>query len=410
MHIAKTTTKYMKQTSNIKTIKNHALRLAMAISVAVMTVVGLTSPYAAHAATGDAYFSLSPSSGSYTVGDNLVLTVSETSTSGDNTNAVQVNLSYPSSQLQYKSISLDGPFTLCGQQSGGGGSVNIGCASTTVVGGESPVAQITFSVLASGSAAVAMTSGSDIDNNTGNSVWNGVLPSASFTLSKVVTAPPTSPTPPSSGSGGSSKSSGSSPSPTSTSPTTTTTQKTPTTAPTTASPSLASISVTIISPQGEPIAGAKVTLSNQQSAVTNASGVATFPGVKSGAYTVTVTDPGNKSVQTTFSLTPGQNKLVSFKLAATKSSSNSMILVLLGIIIIILLLGGGIWLRLRRSRSDVAPPAATLSNDPVIGTSPFAVTPLPTPAALPEQPIAPSSSPTAPEPTIIRPTEPPSPE
>src|SRR5665213_1162383 len=102
MHIAKTTTKYMKQTSNIKTIKNHALRLAMAISVAVMTVVGLTSPYAAHAATGDAYFSLSPSSGSYTVGDNLVLTVSETSTSGDNTNAVQVNLSYPSSQLQYK--------------------------------------------------------------------------------------------------------------------------------------------------------------------------------------------------------------------------------------------------------------------------------------------------------------------
>src|ERR1019366_3839873 len=148
--------------------------------------------------------------------------VSETSTSGDSTNAAQVNLSYPTSLLQYQSISLSGPFTLCGQETGGSGSVNIGCASTTVVSGTQSIAQITFSVIASGSAPVVMSAGSGstltniVNSTSGSSVWNGVLPSTSFTLSQPVTTPTPAKTPSSSppsttkSSGSSSSSSGTS--------------------------------------------------------------------------------------------------------------------------------------------------------------------------------------------------------
>src|ERR1700733_8977210 len=100
------------------------------VAVLLIIVFGLTmfmSQAAQVGATGDAYFTLSPAGGSYTVGNNLVVTISEISTSGDNVDAAQANLSYPASQLQYKGTSLSGPFTLCGQNSGGSGSVNIGC-------------------------------------------------------------------------------------------------------------------------------------------------------------------------------------------------------------------------------------------------------------------------------------------
>lgn len=147
-------------------------------------------------AAGDASFNLSPSSGSYTVGDTLVLSISETSASSDNTNAVQVNMSYPTSLLQYQSTALTGPFNLCGQNTGGGGAVNIGCAASSAQSGTQSIAQVTFSVVNNGTANVNMTSGSNIVNASGN-VWNGVLPTASYTLNPVQTSSP----PPSGGSG-----------------------------------------------------------------------------------------------------------------------------------------------------------------------------------------------------------------
>ena len=170
-----------------------AIIMALVVGLIPATVM-CTQAYA----TGDAYFSLSPTGGSYTVGNTLILSVTETSTSGDNVNAAQANLSYPSSLLLYKSMSLNGPFTLCGQEAAGSGSVAIGCASPTAESGTQAIAQISFSVIASGTAAISMTSGSDIDNTNGVSVWNGVLPSASFTLVPVsvpAPTPTTTPTP-----------------------------------------------------------------------------------------------------------------------------------------------------------------------------------------------------------------------
>ena len=165
--------------------KNLNKVFALSISVIFASLV-LIQGGSVHAA-GDAYFTLSPDSTTHTVGDSVVLSISETSGSSDNTNAVQANLSYPTSLLQFVSINLSGPFSLCGQKSGGGGAVNIGCASTTATSGNQAVAQITFTAISNGSASVSMTSGSDIDNTSGSSVWNGVLPSTTYTLNPVTT-------------------------------------------------------------------------------------------------------------------------------------------------------------------------------------------------------------------------------
>jgi len=139
-------------------------------------------------ASGDASFTLAPSSGSHNVGTTLTITVSETSSGGDNVNAVEANLSYPTADLTYQSTTLSGPFSLCGDNTGGSGTVTVACASSTTETGTQSVAQISFTVIGAGTAAVDMIAGSDIDNTSGTSVWNGSLPTTSFTL---VAVPPT---------------------------------------------------------------------------------------------------------------------------------------------------------------------------------------------------------------------------
>ena len=354
----------MKLTEKIRLTKNNIITTAMAIFI---LAAGIFMPFSAYAAAGDSYFGLSPTSGSYTVGNSLVVSLSETSTSGDNTNAVQANLSYPTSLLQFSSISLDGPFTLCGQQTGGSGAVNIACASTTAESGTSQVAQITFSVLAAGTASVAMTSGSDIDNTSGNSVFNGNLPSASYTLSKpaVVTtpAPVTTPT----------KTPVSNP--TTTKPTTTTTPvktPTPTVAPstvtplpaTTVAPSLASLSVTVVTSKGKAIKDVKVILDKTHSALTNTNGIANFSGITSGSYTVTATKAGQKTIVSKLVLTPGENKILRLVEASTSSNIKLLIFIIIGLIIIAGLIVGGSYLKKFMDKTKTATPAEVTTHSP----------------------------------------------
>ena len=145
-------------------------------------VFGLSTPSQTLAA-GSASFTVSPSSGSYHVGDTVNFSISETSTAGDNVDAVEADLTYNASQLQYQSTSLTGPFTICAKNSGGGGSVNLACASSSTVSGTQLIATITFKVLATGTATISMASTSDIDNTSGTSVWDGITPSSSYALS-----------------------------------------------------------------------------------------------------------------------------------------------------------------------------------------------------------------------------------
>ncbi|MGH7238294.1 MAG: hypothetical protein ACREGF_07200, partial [Candidatus Saccharimonadales bacterium] len=121
-----------------QTNKNHKYRLpnlrtkllaGLLFLSASLISGGLLSGSAA--AATDAYFTISPPSGSsYTKGSHLVVTISETSAAADDVNAAQANFSYPTT-LQFNSISVAGPFTLVGQEKGGSGMVKIGLAATS---------------------------------------------------------------------------------------------------------------------------------------------------------------------------------------------------------------------------------------------------------------------------------------
>jgi len=157
--------------------KTAGVLLAILICISpIFLVVGKTH------ASNDAYFSLTPTSGNFNVGNTFVATLTETATSGDNMIAFQANLSYNSSLLQYVSTALTGPFTLSPQNSGGSGLVNLACAATTTQTGTQSIATFTFNIISNGSTSVSMTTGSDIDNLSGNSVWNSSLPSSTINL------------------------------------------------------------------------------------------------------------------------------------------------------------------------------------------------------------------------------------
>lgn len=377
-------------------------------------------------ATGDAAFSLSPASGDYNVGNSINLVVYETSQSGDNANATQVNLTY-SGNLTFNSTSINGPFTLCAQNSHTATTVNLACASSTTESTGQPVviATISFSVNATGSGLVALASGSDIDSTSGSSVWNGNYPSVDYTLS---TPPPPAATGAgsTSGSGSGSNSGGTATSKPSSAAKTTTPVVTPTTtstspaattpaAPTTSRTnvvSLGSLAITIYSSSGQKLVNAKVVMDNSITVYTNSSGIAYFSGVKEGSHELTITANGQKPYTTNVTLSPGQNKLVNFKLSKA-SSSNGLIVAI--IILLVLLVGGGIYPMMqyiKRRRQPklpeenrptyphiTPPPTNTISPLPVIAPT------TPTPQPMPSQPTATPSAvdSTLPNGNVIRP-------
>lgn len=290
--------------------------------LAVCFIAGLillAMPASLVRAAGDASFSLSPSSGSYTVGSTLTVSLSETSSSGDNTNAVQANLTYPQN-LTYEGMTLTGPFTVCGQQSGGGGSVNIGCAASSAQAGTQPIARITFQVTSSGSAAVNMAAGSDIVSIGGTSVWNTALPSAAFTLNNVVTTTPAPVV-----------RTHSAPVPAAPVPVT----AAPIPAPVVALPKpKASLKVTVTDTHHQPLFHVKVSLDDHYSAYTDERGQAGFSDLSGGIHTLLVTDHGNKTVQERLMLTADLTKRVAVQLSS--AGLPAAVLRLLAAIVVVL--------------------------------------------------------------------------
>ncbi len=114
------------------------------------------------AASGGLLYS-SPSTGSYSNGATVTVQIRMNS-GGTAVNAVQANLSYPATRLQFSSINTTGsPFTTTIQNSGGGGTVQLGvgilAGSTS---GDQLVGTVTFTAISTGSATVAFTAGSGI--------------------------------------------------------------------------------------------------------------------------------------------------------------------------------------------------------------------------------------------------------
>jgi len=368
------------------------LRYAVLLTVLVMLVTGALSQVAR--AAGTASFTLTPNSGTYSVGSAFTVTVYETSQASDNVEGVQANLTYNAANLRCDSVSVsDTAFTYQAQKACSGGTVNIGEAAGSTVSGQQLVGIISFTVLGAGSASVSIASGSDIQNSSQSSVWSGTKATATFTLANPAPsggggsgssggAPTKTPV----ASGSTDKSSGSNSGPAH--PQTSTAA--PTTTPTSTSQgggtATTTLAVTVTDASGKPIVNAKVVVANRYSEYTDAQGKAGFSNLPGGTYNVTVSASGQKTSQTKVTLTPNETKQISLKLAGATSKMSLAILAAVGAVV---LLGAVIGLaRFSRWRSGVERHRSKGAITPgiVLGgtdSTPAASAPSPVPAPAP---------------------------
>ena len=106
---------------------------------------------------------IAPASGSYAGGATVTVAIRMHS-GGTAVNAVQANLTYPTSRLLFVSLDTTGsPFTTTMESSGGGGSIRLGvgilAGSTS---GDRLVGTVTFTAQSAGSATVSFAAGSGI--------------------------------------------------------------------------------------------------------------------------------------------------------------------------------------------------------------------------------------------------------
>ena len=146
------------------------------------------SPKAKVGATATDTLTLSPASGTYSVGSTLTVTVNETTTT-DAINAVEADLSYNTSQLQFVSAACSSTFSVYVPPTGGSGAVSLACAvPNTTVTGTQTVGTVSFTVLAGGSAPItfASTSAIILASNLSNT-WNGNTTGGTYTLANAPT-------------------------------------------------------------------------------------------------------------------------------------------------------------------------------------------------------------------------------
>lgn len=166
--------------------------------IAVVVAGALILPRPAHAATASMYLTRSKS----TVYKNETVVIGVYMNSSDPVNAVQANLSYPSSSLSFVSISPGSAFEIQAENSGGGGSVRIGRGTLSPKTGTKLIANVTFKALkSSGSASISFAAGSVLTNNgstvsstqSGTSVTLAAQPSSSPSTPSQPTTTPTQP-------------------------------------------------------------------------------------------------------------------------------------------------------------------------------------------------------------------------
>lgn len=164
------------------------LKLLLASFITLFAfALGTTS---ASAATS---FSLTPASGTY--GKDAIIKVNVyANTGGENINAVQANVSYPTDKLQFQSISTGGSaLTIIAEKNASGGVVRLaGGTPSPGFSGNKLLASISFKVLAdTGTAGLAFTSESAALRDSDNVNALTGKGTASFTLGKGSATTPT---------------------------------------------------------------------------------------------------------------------------------------------------------------------------------------------------------------------------
>ncbi len=140
-------------------------------------------------AAGTASIALSPASLSVNHGDNFTVEIRENSNT-EAVNAVQANLSYDQNKLDFVSISTTGSaFNLQFEDTGGGGSIRIGRASTVDRTGNQLVAKVTFTARSNpGPTTVSFTAGTAIVRS---SDATDILGSSTGGMYTIIDPPPT---------------------------------------------------------------------------------------------------------------------------------------------------------------------------------------------------------------------------
>lgn len=388
--------------------------------MALCTPIFLMAPAAF--AAGDASLSLSPASGSYTVGDTVTVKVNATAAAADNANAVSANMTFAGMTNPTVTVNT-AAFGLCiapyaGNSYISGSTIQIPCASTSAFSGTVLVATLTFTASSAGSPSLTMASGSDIQAS-GVSVFDGNLASGHYTVAAASTGGGGGTTTGGGGGGGTSTGGGSagggstggghvstgggstggssSGGGTGTTTTPTPTDTTTTTTPVTTA-ATAALTITVTDGSGKPVENAKVVIDGHYSEYTDTKGTAGFTGLPVGDHTVTVTASGKATSQTKLTLAANDNRQVSLKLA---SKGLSVVTIIAGIAAVVLVVAGGSMLYMRRSHRNPYMPGVSTSGM-VVGS---ASTPAAFVAGASQQPNGGPSMPTA----LTRPTVGPTP-
>ncbi|MDB5165055.1 MAG: hypothetical protein JWL89_681 [Candidatus Saccharibacteria bacterium] len=310
----------IKPQSKIKTFAHSGL-LAVVIGVAVLG-------FAVHSAkaAGNAIYSITPSSGTYTVGDTISAKITENSGT-QAVNAVHVDLSYDPSVLQF--ISLDASAAAFSSvdisTDASGGVANIIRAQLNgQLTGSQTAGTLVFKVIGTSSGtplrfvgATAIVA-SSIDHS---NLWNDDPAGANFVLKAAAVTPPTPVTPPAS-SGGSSSSKPASGGSTTSKPTKPSTtgvsgSPTPATTPNTTgatgetpgilTPGTYFVAIKVHDSKDKAVVGATVTLDGK-TLKTDANGLAGFIGVAVGTYNAKVTYSGKTQSQSVKVVQPTSDK------------------------------------------------------------------------------------------------------
>lgn len=126
-------------------------------------------------AVGSASLTIDPSSGSHVIGSDFIVTVHENS-GAESVNAVEADLSYDQSKLQFINVNTSGSVFSAGPATtGGNGSVSIVNGSTTSYTGDQIVGSITFRALASttGTGVAFASSSAVVRTSDSANLWNG---------------------------------------------------------------------------------------------------------------------------------------------------------------------------------------------------------------------------------------------
>lgn len=195
------------QFSNTYIERGRRVFLSIPLQLVLVLAVVACGLFVIHTATSRAAstsgtLALSPSSGTYTVGQTVTLTEYENSGSVA-VNAVESDITYPSSMLQYQSYDVNSSgFNYPGPSpSVSNGEFQFAMISTTPLTGNQEVLTITFKVLASGSATIGFANTATVAEPSGTNE-GAATSGATLTLQAASqSTPPPTTTPPPSNSG-----------------------------------------------------------------------------------------------------------------------------------------------------------------------------------------------------------------